>query len=144
MQSVLIHQSFPPLITGPLSFSYQPLQADQLILQQLLPGQGLLYVLVKLVQVLGWYGCSWARVHYTGAGLGFLPIWQVQLECCYDTPVGDLATVLHNIHTELQDITRANLSCRALLRTLAESLVIDKGSITRLRVLQIKLPILVP
>ena len=75
-EPVLIHKSSPPLAAGHLSVPDQPLEAQKLAFQKLLTGQGLLKfgviqanlfqwlpygnlnVLVQLIEVLGWYGCT--------------------------------------------------------------------------------------
>lgn len=58
--------------------------------------------------------------------------------------MGHLAGILHHVHTELEDVARADLSRRRLLRTLAEPLVVDKGPVAGLGVLEVKLAIFIP
>ena len=58
--------------------------------------------------------------------------------------MGHLAGVLHHVHTELEDVARADFPRRRLLRTLAEPLVVDKCPVAGLGVLEVELAILVP
>ena len=51
-ESILVHESFPAELTRVLSLLDQPLESQQFGLQQLLPCQGLLDILVQLIQVL--------------------------------------------------------------------------------------------
>ena len=47
-----------------------------------------------------------------------------------------LPTVLHHIHPELENVPTADLASWALLGSLAQSLVVDKSSVTGLRILK--------
>merc|ERR1719318_1686736 len=94
---------------------------------------GLVLTMLGLAQVLGRYGCAGAGVDNAGAGLSLLPVRQVQLQGGYDAAmrhlVVKLSAVLHDIHAELQDVSRAHLSCWTFLRAFTKSLVVDKSAI---------------
>ena len=93
---------------------------------------------------LGWNSGGRAGVNNTGAGLGLLPVREEELEGGDDAAVGHLPAVLHHVHPELEDVARADLAGRGLLRAFAQPLVVDEGSVAGLRVLEVKFAILVP
>ena len=78
---------------------------------------------------LGWNGRGWAGVDNTGAGLRLFAVREEELEGGDDAAVGHLPGVLHHVNPELEDVARADLPRRRLLRTFAEPLVIDKRPI---------------
>ena len=93
---------------------------------------------------LGGDGGGWTGVDNTGTGLGLLPVREEELEGGDDAAVCHLPAVLHHVHPELEDVARADLAGRGLLRAFAQPLVVDEGSVAGLRVLEVKFAILVP
>ena len=93
---------------------------------------------------LGWNSGGRAGVNNTGAGLGLLAVREEELEGGDNAAVGHFTGVFHHVHPELEDVTRADLPGRGLLRALAQPLVVDKGTIAGLGVLEVKLAVFIP
>lgn len=113
------------------------LQARQFRLENLLPLISLLYVLVEPVQIhRGNLGAGSA--HSDGlTGFGLTAIGQEQLQSGHYATMCLTARVLHDVHSELHDIARADLVRFRLGARLTEADVVDEGAIATTGILRV-------